>query len=321
MPIIEKSSYRAPFFFLNAHAQTICPSYTRKLERVNYTREAFNAPDGLDIYLDWSKVGADNLVVVSHGLCGNTGRHYALSTVKSFNDAGWDAVAWNYRGTGQSPVKGMNSMTSSNASEHLAWVVEHAILSGHYKKVALVGFSMGGNLSTLYLSREADRVPDEVIGSVSFCATIDLNASSRCFNSFMGKVYFKHFFKRLRQIVIDVDRNNPGQLDISRLDSVRSIGEYDNLYTAPISGFRNAEEYWTTSSAWRWLHKLKTPTLIVNPKNDPFLDGKCYPVAEAEKNDNLFLEMPSGGGHCGFVTCNSSEWWPMTRAKEFLLSL
>lgn len=322
MPIIEHSSYKSPLFFCNSHLQTIYPSYARKLEKVDYTREIFTAPDKMKIYLDWSKVGADRLVIVSHGLCGNTNRHYALSTVKTFNADGWDALAWNYRGTGPTPMEDSSSMTTNDSSNHLGWVVEHAIHMGHYKKVVLVGFSMGGNLNVLYLSREAASVPDEVLGSVSFCATIDVNASSRCFDSLMGNVYFRYFKKRLKRIVLSIEEVCPGSVkNLSRLDSVANIQEYDDLFMAPLAGFRNAEDYWTKSSAWRWLGKLQVPSLIVNPKNDPFLAGKCYPIDEARSNDNLFLEMPENGGHCGFFNYGHGEWWPMTRAREFVHGL
>ena len=320
MPLIEKSSYKAPLLFCSAHLQTIYPSYARKLEAVDYQREEYVAPDGHKILLDWSKVGSECLVVVSHGLCGNPRRHYALSTVKAFNDVGWDALVWCYRGTGPTPLEDASSMTTNNSSQQLGWVAEHAILSGHYKKVALAGFSMGGDLNLMYLSREASTVPDEIVASVSFCGTIDVNASSRCFDSFMGRVYFKHFMKKLRKIVIDVENVCPGSVKhLERLDDVKNILEYDNLYTAPLAGFLNAEDYWKTSYAWRWLDKLQVPSLLVNPKNDPFLAGKCYPVEEARRNDALYLEMPSGGGHCGFFNFGEGEWWPTRRAKEFIM--
>ena len=212
MPIVEKSSYKTPIFFWNAHLQTIYPSYARKLEKVSYEREEFIAPDNMKIFLDWSKTGSDKLVIVSHGLCGNTNRHYVLTTVKTFNGVGWDVLAWNYRGTGPTPLENASAMTTSNSTDHLAWVVEHAILSGHYKKVVLLGFSMGGDLNVMYLSREAASVPDEMLGSVSFCATIDVNASSRCFDSFMGNVYFKYFIRKLKMIVLDAEKATPGSV-------------------------------------------------------------------------------------------------------------
>ena len=322
MPIVENSSYESPMLFRNGHLQTIYTSYARKLEKVNYSREVFTAPDSKHFYLDWSKVGSDRLVIVSHGLCGNTNRHFILSTVKAFNDVGWDVLAWNYRGTGPSPLEDATSITTSNSTNHLGWVVEHAILAGHYGKVALIGFSMGGDLNVLYLSREAKSVPDEILGSVSFCATIDVNASSSCFDSFMGRVYFKYFIKRLKKIVLNADRASPGLVkNMGKLDMVSNIREYDDWFMAPLAGFRNAEEYWTASSAWTWLDGIEVPSLIVNPKNDPFLAGKCYPIDEARKSEKLFLEMPDGGGHCGFFNYGNAEWWPMTRAKEFLGSL
>lgn len=317
MPIIEPSSYKAPYLLSYKHIQTIIPSYLRRHEHVAYDREEYIAPDGDPILLDWSCKNSDKLIIISHGLCGHTQRHYVVSFVRGFNDAGWDCVAWNYRGSGDTKTDKIGFTTNDSTNE-LGWVVDYATKKGNYKKVALVGFSMGGNLNLLYLGRDADKVPPQVIGSYNLCATLDLAASSTKLTSFMGRQYAAHFIKKLDKMMIEKQKLFPDKIDITGIEKVLSIEAFDSRYTAPLFGYASALDYWTKASACFWLDKVKVPSLIINPKNDPFLTGKGYPIEEASKLENIYLEMPDSGGHCGFMQFGEKTWWPLKRALEFL---
>jgi predicted alpha/beta-fold hydrolase len=317
MPLVEPSSYRAPFWPLSAgHVQTILPSYFRHEAEVPYEREVFATPDGDELLLDWSRVGGDRLVVISHGLCGHSRRHYVLSLVRAFNAAGWDCLAWNFRGTGGSPGR-LLKFTTNNSSIELEWLTHHALETGNYRKVFYSGYSMGGNLSALYLSREADRLPPEVCGGAVFCATTDVAASNEMFHHSLGGRYTRHFLKDLIALIQRKAQEFPGRIDLTGIDGIRHFEDFDNRYTAPLTGFRDAMDYYTTASACRHFSKLRVPLLMVAPKNDPFLGGECYPVEEARRNPNLYLEMPESGGHCGFITLGRQLWWPARRAVEF----
>ncbi|MDD4099248.1 MAG: alpha/beta fold hydrolase [Lentisphaeria bacterium] len=320
MPVIVHSSYHPPRFLTNSHLQTILPSYIRRGENVEYEREHFTTPDDDVLLLDWSRCGraSDRLLIINHGLCGHSRRHYVLSLVKAFNDIGWDCLAWNYRGTGLS--EGVQLQFATNDSTHeLDWVTRHAIAAGGYRKVAFSGYSMGGNLCLLYLGRHAAELPPEIVGAAVFCAAIDLSASSQMFNTAIGRLYARHFLQKLLQMMVRKHEQFPELVDISDLESVTTMDEFDERFTAPLMGYADAEDYWRKASASRWLDKIRVPTLMVNPRNDPFLAGDCYPVKAAEENPHLFLEMPDGGGHCGFITPGlDREWWPAFRAKEFL---
>ena len=320
MPVIVHSSYHPPRFLTNSHLQTILPSYIRRGENVEYEREHFTTPDDDVLLLDWSRCGraSDRLLIINHGLCGHSRRHYVLSLVKAFNDIGWDCLAWNYRGTGLS--EGVQLQFTTNDSTHeLDWVTRHAIAAGGYRKVAFSGYSMGGNLCLLYLGRHAAELPPEIVGAAVFCAAIDLSASSQMFNTAIGRLYARHFLQKLLQMMVRKHEQFPELVDISDLESVTTMDEFDERFTAPLMGYADAEDYWRKASASRWLDKIRLPTLMVNPRNGLFLAGDCYPVKAAEENPHLFLEMPDGGGHCGFITPGlDREWWPAFRAKEFL---
>lgn len=320
MPLIEKSSYRAPAKFLNnAHIQTILPSVLKKEPDIAYEREEIATPDDDRLILDWARgpVHTSELMLVSHGLCGNTHRHYCLSVVHAFRKCGIDCLAWNYQGTGRT-LSRYQRVTCNNSTAELSWVIQHAIRSG-YRAIYLVGFSMGGNLTLLYLGREAQSIPPEVKGGVAICGTIDAPACTKLLSSTLGGFYEWHFMRKLRHCAKAVVKQFP-ELDTKELRAAKSIPEFDNCFTAPISGFRDADEYYRQSSACRWVEQVALPTLLVNPTNDPFLTGGCFPVEAAQKSRYLYLETPDDGGHCGFISRRGEEWWPAKRAREFVLN-
>jgi len=111
----------------------------------------------------------------------------------------------------------------------------------------------------------------------------------------------------------------PGKIDDHGYRRMRTFKDFDDRYTAPIHGFKSAEDYWRRCSCKPFLRNVQIPTLLINARNDPFLAEQCYPVAEAEQNPKLYLEMPDSGGHVGFLAGNNvGEYWSETRATEFL---
>lgn len=319
MPLIEESSYRAPWFCSNAHLQTVIPSFFRKEEFLAYERECFSTPDDDFLYLDWARCGrpTEDLLIISHGLCGHTYRHYVLSLAKSFLSLGVDCLAWNFRGTGHCPNR-LLKITTSNSTNELDWVTRHAIQAGGYRRVYLAGYSMGANLCLLYLGREASSLPSAVAAGVAICGTIDIPVCNALLESPIGSFYSKYFLKKLERMLIAKKQQFPERIDIEKLHQIKTFSDFDNTFTAPLMGFRNAMDYWTTASACRWLDQLSVPALLIQPLNDPFLGGDCYPREVARKSDLLFLETPQSGGHCGFMTPKGQEWWPAARAKQFI---
>ena len=319
MPLV-KSTYQAPPFCGGAHFQTIYPSFFLKEEDVEYDREQFDTPDGDYLYLDWAKcnksLNSSELVIVSHGLCGGTHRHYALSLVHAFRKCGIDCLCWNFRGTGRVENR-LAKVTTNNATYELQWVIEHAIRQG-YAKIYLTGFSMGANLTLLYMGREAATIPPQVCGAAVVCATMDVPSCIRSLQHSLGGVYQWHFLKPLRKRMIAMHEKYP-EINIDGLDKIKTFPQFDDRFTAPLMGFRDSLDYYQTSSACEWLTKITLPTLIINPSNDPFLSGKCFPREIAAQMPNLFLEIPANGGHCGFITPRGQEWWPARRIRQFVL--
>jgi predicted alpha/beta-fold hydrolase len=111
----------------------------------------------------------------------------------------------------------------------------------------------------------------------------------------------------------------PDQLDLTGLDGIRTFQEFDDRFTAPIHGFRNAGDYWARNSSRQFLPRITHPTLLVNAANDPFLGPDCDPDGEAAASSCFYFESPATGGHVGFPTFgNGGEYWSETRTAGFL---
>ena len=318
MPIIAKSSYVPPIGFSNAHIQTIFPTLFRKVKGVSYRRERITTPDDDFLDLDWASIGARKVAIVSHGLEGNSERCYILGVVKALNRSGWDGLAWNMRGCSGEPNKTIKSY-HSGASEDLAVVVEHVIGGGKYDAVGLVGFSLGGNVTLKYLGERGSQTNKAITGAVTCSVPCDLASGAEEMAKPSNKIYMKRFTRMLHEKIKAKMRLMPERISDEGYNRIQTFRQFDDRYTAPLHGFRDADDYYNRASSKPFIHKITIPTLLVNAKNDPFLPQPCYPLREAEANPNFFLEMPKSGGHVGFIAFNKrKEYWFESRVVEFL---
>jgi len=317
MPLILKSDFNPLLLLSNSHFQTIYPSLFRKVRGVNYVRERIFTSDRDFIDLDWSRVGADRAVVVSHGLEGHSRRSYVLGMIKAFNTRGWDGIAFNFRGCSGEPNRLIRSY-HCGATEDLHSVLTHVVNKKRYSCISLVGFSVGGNLTLMYLGAKRHAVFPLIKNAAAVSVPCDLESSSRKLAKRSNRLYMKRFLKMFHDKIRIKMQIMPGKIDDADYHSIRTFEQFDNRYTAPIHGFLNAKGYYTKCSCKQFLADINIPSLIINAQNDPFLGEACYPVEEAKKNPYLFLEMPKSGGHVGFADFNkNSEYWHETRIASF----
>jgi predicted alpha/beta-fold hydrolase len=318
MPLIHQSSYNAPFLLRNGDLQTIYPAVMRKLSHTLYKRERIYTPDDDFLDLDWLRISSRKLVILSHGLEGSTYRPYIVGMATLMNRHGWDALAWNYRGcSGESNLR--LRMYHNGSIDDLDCVVRHALGTGMYDAVALVGFSLGGNLTLMYLGGMADTLDTRIRGSVAFSVPCDLKAGATRLASTKNWLYMQQFLVSLHEKIKRKMKLMPGAIDDDGFDRIRDFKGFDDRYTAPIHGFKNAEDYWEQCSSARFLSAIRVPTLIVNAFDDPFLASECYPIEQAKESPYVHLEIPLNGGHVGFVQFNEDgTYWSENRAVEFL---
>ena len=317
MPLVT-GNYIPPGIFKSADASTIYAATLRKVDLPEFKRERIEISDGDFLDLDWiyaTTPEPGKLVILLHGLAGKTDRPYMKGMARAFNNRNWDVLAMNFRGCSEELNRLFRSY-HAGASDDLAELMTHVLSLKKYKKIALVGFSLGGNMLMKYLGENRSR-PEEIIGAVGISVPCDLAGSLGAINRMRNFVYSKRFELNLKQHLFDRAQKFPDQLQKKDVANCSSLRDIDDLYTSKAHGFRDAAEYYRESSAINFLNGITTPTLIINAKNDSFLSEKCYPVSIAENSDQLYLEVPPYGGHVGFVT-GTDIYYHERRAVEFI---
>lgn len=292
----------------------------RKVADLPYVRERIATPDDDRLLLDWSRVGAKRLVIISHGLEGHSRRSYVQGMAAAVNRRGWDALAWNMRGCGGRMNRQLR-LYHSGVSQDLDVVVKHVIDGGLYEEIALVGFSLGGNVTLKYLGEERER-PANVLAGVGISVPCDLAGSGRVMEHWTSRIYMRQFLLSLRRKIEFKIRQFPGALDLDGYESIRTFRQFDDRYTAPLHGMADADDYYRTCSSIHFLKDIKIPALLLNSADDPFLSPECFPRELARTHKWLHLEIPRHGGHVGFVGRPlNGENWIEARVCSFLESL
>ncbi len=311
------ATYQAPALLFTNHLETIYPALLRKVKDVRYERERIITPDHDFLDLDWLTQDSKKLVIISHGLEGSSDRAYIKGMAKLFFCNGFDTLAWNYRGCSGEMNKNLR-FYHSGATDDLESVFRHAESLG-YSEINLVGFSLGGNLTLKYAGEQGNAISSKINKVVTFSVPLNLRSSCEKISSPSNWVYSQRFLKSLKKKVADKSKLITG-LDVRKLDEVKTLLQFDDTYTAPLHGFKDAIDYYTQCSSIRFVSSIQRPTLIVNALNDPFLSEDCYPT-EFDNHPYLTFEYPKRGGHVGFALFNKNGlYWSELRALDFIQS-
>ncbi|HET8801733.1 MAG TPA: alpha/beta fold hydrolase [Marinobacter sp.] len=310
--------YRPPRWLRNGHVQSVWPTLFRKVDTLEPEREVLPTPDDDELHLDWYRQGSTRLAVISHGLEGHSRRPYVLGLARALLARGWDVLAWNFRSCG-GVMNRQPRFYHSGATGDLGQVINHGIAGNHYQNVFLSGFSMGGNLTLLYLAEQGERVNSRICGAVTYSVPCDLAGSADVLARPSRKIYMQRFLRDLHVKMREKARRFPDLIDVSGFESIRSFHQFDDRYTAPLHGFRDAEHYWAECSALFRLKDIRVPALMVNAADDPFLSPRCFPESPQMLGDHVRLEAPQWGGHVGFVErAPDGYYWSERRAVAFL---
>jgi len=320
MPVVYATTHQPPFWLPNGHFQSIYPSVFRKI-KTQYVRERIQTPDTDFLDLDWALQNGATLpplVVLSHGLEGNSTRQYITGMVQHLYAHGYDCLAWNFRScSGQ--LNQQPRFYHSGETTDLELVVQHALGKG-YTNIALVGFSLGGNVTLKYAGERGAGIHSAIKKVVAFSVPMNLLACSRSIEKPENWLYLQRFLRSLQPKVAAKAKLYPATINAQNYSQVRTFYDFDDIYTGPIHGFLGADDYYAKSSSVHFVQNIKVHTLIVNAQNDPLVPYRSLPIEAIAALPNVLLELPLHGGHCGFrpKIPKNQAYWSEQRALAFL---
>ena len=319
MPLVS-STYRPQILFRNGHLATIYSALLRQVKGPEQIRERITLSDGDFIDLDWSSasVPTDKVLVLLHGLEGTAQRPYMTGSALLFNKSAYDVCSVNLRGCSGEPNLLFRSY-HSGATEDLEAILQHILKTRTYSKIFLKGFSLGGNLILKFLGEKPLFSP-RIFGASAISVPCDLHDSLKQLNMPENWLYARRFLKNLRGKLREKKKLFPGQVTDDMLGRIRTLKDFDDLYTSKAHGFRDALDYYTQCSSRQFLVGISIPTLLINSQNDSFLGSECYPESESRNHPYLYFERPAFGGHVGFID-TGAHYYNEVRSLRFFEEL
>lgn len=288
------------------------------LPKVQYRREQWDTPDGDFIDLDWLDGSNDKpLVVMFHGLEGNSRSHYCLRLMGALQQHGWRGVVVHFRGCSGIPNRLPRGYHCGDSPE-IDWILRR-IRDTNKGEIHAVGVSLGGNALLKWLGEQQDGASHIIGKAAAISAPLALPTTGHVLGRGFNKIYAKLFLKTLRPKALDMITRHKLKFDIEAIRNVSNLWHYDGLFTAPLHGFKDADDYWEQANSRPFLMSIKLPTLLINARNDPFLPEQDLPTAN-EVSPFVVREFPKHGGHVGFANggMNSRQDWLPGRILCFL---
>lgn len=294
--------YRSPRWLPGGHLQTIWPALfgRRHLGRpLALRRERWTTPDGDFVDADWQ--GEDRnapLLVLFHGLEGSSASHYAQSFADRACALGWRFVLPHFRGCSGELNLAPRAYHSGDYEE-IGWMLQRA-RAAHAGPIVAVGVSLGGNALLRWAEEAGESAAQTVRAVAALCSPIDLAAGGHAIGrGFNRQVYTRMFLRTMKPKALAKLAQHPGLFSREKLLAARDLYGFDNVFTAPLHGFRDTDDYWARGSAKPHLARIRIPALVLNALNDPFVPAASLPRPH-EVGTHVLLWQPPHGGHVGF---------------------
>jgi predicted alpha/beta-fold hydrolase len=302
------SPYRAPWWLPGGHLQTIVPVLARA-PRVAWRRERWETPDGDFVDVDRAGDGAGPLLALFHGLEGSSSSHYARRLAAQALAQGWRIAVPHFRGCSGTLNRLPRAYHSGDSAE-IDWMLRRL------RPAYAAGISLGGNALLKWLGERGAEAASVVRRAAAVSAPLSLADSARALDRGLNRrLYVRHFLRTMKAKTLAKIALGVLPAEAGRVASVRTFYEFDGLVTAPLHGFRDADDYWARASSAPWLERIRVPTLVLNARNDPFLPRAALEAATRRVSGDVVLDFPATGGHAGFPA--HGQWLPR-RILEFL---
>jgi predicted alpha/beta-fold hydrolase len=295
-------------FLLAPHVETIWAAKVAKPHRhkksIIYTRERLTTPDDDFIDVDFLHHGFDSnrkkpLWVMFHGLEGSSASHYAKAFARYAQESELNFCVPHFRGCSGELNLAPRAYHSGDWQE-IDWILRYLKLQ-HAGDVYVVGVSLGGNALMRWAGEVGSSANQIVKGVVSICSPLDLYASGIHIGRGLNRhIYTPMFLRSMKPRALQKLAQFPNLFNSSKMLASLDLYEFDNVFTAPIHGFKNTEDYWTRASAKPHMANIQIPALAINAVNDPFIPASSLPKP-SEVGRHVKLWQPQRGGHVGFA--------------------
>lgn len=298
--------YVAPWWLPGGNLQTIWPAlYARRGHgpKPEYRRERWSTPDNDFVDVDWLVKAAPSaapepLLVLFHGLEGSSRSHYAEAFADFAREHGLAFAVPHFRGC-SGELNHAPRAYHSGDHEEIGWMLGQ-LRARHRGPIVVVGVSLGGNALLRWAAEAGDSAGQAVAAVAAVCSPVDLAAGGWAIGrGFNRLVYTTMFMRTMKPKALAKLAQHPGLFDRDRMLAARDLREFDDMFTAPLHGFRDADDYYARASARPHLHRIRIPALVLNARNDPFVPSWSLPRA-GEVGTAVTLWQPAQGGHVGF---------------------
>lgn len=312
-------AYRPPWWLPGPHLQTIVPARVVNVPQVPYARERWDTPDGDFIDVDFRVPAPPEatapVLVMFHGLEGDSRSHYARILMDGCIRRGWRGLVVHFRGCSGQPNRLPRAYHSGDSAE-IEWILGRIARRWPQAPRLAVGVSLGGNALAKWAGEQGAAAGAHLTAAATVSAPFDLAAGGHALARGFNRVYTAMFLHSLVPKALAKVAAFPGLADGPRIAASRTIGDFDDAFTAPVHGFAGVADYWARASAKPWLAGVQLPLLALNARNDPFVPGASLPEAAAVSR-HVTLEVPDEGGHVGFLSADGA-WYFADRVFAFL---
>lgn len=307
----------------NGHAQTLAGNFMRRNNLLPPGEERlFDVEDNVQIlcHCHWQANRASRLtLLIVHGLEGSVDSNYVVGTGSKGWALGWNVIRMNVRNCGGTEHLSA-TLYNSGLSCDVREVALRLLQSDNLQRIALAGFSMGGNLVLKAAGEWGQQPPKELVAVAAISPAIDLGPSADLLHARKNRIYEWKFLAGLRSRMKRKSRLFPGQYDPFVRGAYRSIRDFDDKITAPHFGFAGAQDYYTRASSAQVASDISVPALIIHSSDDPFIVMLPETKAKFCANQNVELIETDHGGHCAFIAepDGYDGRWAERRAVEFV---
>jgi len=259
-------------------------------------------------------------ILALHGLNGSSDAHYMKGIASKAFAVGMNVVRLNQRNCGDTEHLSAG-LFHSGLTHDAAYVIDELIAVDSLTSIAVAGYSLGGNLALKLAAEYGDTPPAELHAVAAVSPIIEIGECVKALERPRNRLYQWNFVKDLKRRMRRKDRFWPGRFDLSRLDAIKTVREFDEVYTAPHFGFSGADDYYYRASALRIIERLRIPSLVITAEDDPFVPPAPFRDPKVSRNPCIEVDICAHGGHCGFVGPPSGEddgYWAENRIVDFI---